>query len=58
MQPKLKRISIVASCSDGKIRQVIIDKTIEDAILSLIIVMEKNIKLLEDPIEGIEIITQ
>lgn len=49
-------IVIVAKCSDGKYRQVLIDTATEQDILDAIMAIEGKIRVLDKPLDGIEII--
>ena len=53
--PKLKHIVIIGKFDDGKCRQVLINQQTQDVVLSAIISCERQIRVLETIIEGIDI---
>ena len=53
--PKLKHIVIIGKFDDGKCRQVLINPQTQDVILSAVIACERQIRVLETIIEGIDI---
>lgn len=53
--PKLKHIVIIGKFDDGKCRQVLINQQTQDVVLSAIIACERQIRVLETIIEGIDI---
>jgi hypothetical protein len=52
---KLKQIVVIGKFNDGKCRQVLISPKAEDVVLSAIMACEKQIRVLETIIEGIDI---
>ena len=52
---KLKNIVIIVKFDDGKCRQVLINQQTQDVVLSAIIACERQIRVLETIIEGIDI---
>lgn len=56
-QPKIIRIAIIAKFDDGKCRQVNIDKTTETVVLNAISIFEGHIRVIDTPIEGVDINT-
>lgn len=55
---KIEEIGVIAKLSDGTIRQVLTDTRVNDAILSLINAYYEKIKISEEKISTIEILTQ
>lgn len=53
IHPTVDNLLIIASCSDGKCRQVVVCRKTAAIIASVIKAMEAPVKILEDPIEGI-----
>ena len=53
--PKLKHIVIIGKFDDGKCRQVLINPQTQDVVLSAVIACERQIRVLETIIEGIDI---
>lgn len=52
---KLKNIVIIGKFDDGKCRQVLINPQTQDVVLSAIIACERQIRVLETIIEGVDI---
>lgn len=48
----IKSLAVLAECSDGKLRQILIKSETEKSVLDLISILELKVQLLEDPIEG------
>ena len=53
--PKLKHIVIIGKFDDGQCRQVLINPQTQDVVLSAIIACERQVRVLETIIEGIDI---
>ena len=53
--PKLKHIVILGKFDDGKCRQVLINPKTQNVVLSAVIACERQIRVLETIIEGIDI---
>ena len=53
--PKLKHIVIIGKFDDGQCRQVLIKPKTQDVVLSAVIACERQIRVLEAIIEGIDI---
>lgn len=52
----IESIVIVAKFSDGEYRQVLIDTTTEQDVLDAIMAIDGKIRVLDKPLDGIEII--
>lgn len=52
----IKRIVVIAEMSDGKLYNVLCKKETQDVVIHTISLCENGIKLLEEPVEGLEII--
>lgn len=52
---KIESIVIVAKFNDGKCRQVLLKTETEAAVLQTIVCMESNVRVLETPLETIDI---
>lgn len=55
---KLGPIIIITKCSDGNCRQLIIDRSTEEVVLSAIANEEGKIRILDKVIEDVDIIKQ
>jgi hypothetical protein len=49
---KIEYLSLLAKMSDGKIYQVVTKPSTDKMILGVIIELEKNVRILDKPIEG------
>jgi hypothetical protein len=54
--PKIEHISIIAKFDDGACRQILIEKSTEKEVLHCIALRESKIRILEEPIENIDIV--
>jgi len=53
-KPGIDIMAILVKFTDGTYRQVVIERKTEKAILNVIVVMENQIRVLNDPLVGIE----
>lgn len=51
----IEKLVILAECSDGKVRQLLIEKRTANIILDTIVKLERTIRILDEPIESIKI---
>lgn len=52
--PKLEKIAVVGKFNDGKCRQILINYKTQNAVISAILVCEKEIRVLDKPLEGLD----
>jgi hypothetical protein len=55
MTPKIDKIALIVKFTDGIMRQVLLEKATEDAILNVIVQIEGKITVLDKSIDTIDI---